>query len=210
LTTLYSTKDNQDLNGPGKEVTIDVFPTVSRVFRLDKQGRNWAGTNFVRVKNIELFSDDPDFAGGVFKTLVAQAKGDPHHADVVVSASNFDFQRVHELSPSRSICTLFDQDQPCLQFEIVNGRVIIQGYRMQQLSGFGFEKWSVQGSNDGAEWIVLDRRDSSDDMLVKMYRCDTHLAVKFVRLVSEEESDGDDVKLRLRHFDVFGIYLDVP
>jgi hypothetical protein len=78
---LHSAKNDAVLNGTGNEVVIGFAPTTARRFRIEKYGANWAGTNFFRLKNVELFSDEPRFADGVFRTLVAEA-GDPHRARV--------------------------------------------------------------------------------------------------------------------------------
>ena len=209
-TTLYETKNDKALNGDGKKATVDVPVTTSRIFRIEKTGVNWAGTNFARFKNVELYSPSPEFSEGVFATLLSRSGGDPHRADVIVSASSFDFGSFHMLSSPRSLCTLYDEDnRPWIQFELTRGLALVQGYRMQQLNNFPFDRWSLQGSLDKKEWFVIDRqRGTKYDNPIKLVKCETSTAFRFFRIVSEMEKDEGDVKLRLRHFDLFGIYMD--
>ena len=209
-TILYKTENNAALNGQGKKVTIDIPVTTSKIFRIEKTGVNWSGTNFARFKNVELYSPDSEFADGVFATLVARAGGDPHRADVIVSASSFDFSSFHILSSPRSLCTLYDEDnRPWIQFELTKGKAIVQGYRMQQLNDFPFDRWSLQGSVNKEDWIVIDRQCGGlTDDPIKLIVCETSMAFRVFRVVSEMEKNDGDVKLRLRHFDLFGVYMD--
>ena len=208
--TLYQTTDDPALNGVNFSVTVDITPAKSRIFRIEKMGPNWANTNFIRIKNVEFYSPSEEFEGGVFATLLKQSHGDPHKADVVMTASNFDFRNFHALSPPRSLCTLYDPDnQPWIQFELTKGKIIVEGYRMQQLGAFLFDKWSVHASVDKKNWVLLDRRSGNvGKSPLKVVRCPTTVPYSVFRVVCEMDNSDGDVKLRMRHFDLFGVYLE--
>lgn len=210
---LHEAVDDQTLNGKYKETKINVKATSARVFRIEKNGPNWSNTNFFRLKHVELYSDNPKYLGGVFKTLLKESNGDSHHAKVNVTASNFDFRHFHEVNPSKSLCTLDDPELPWIQFELTKGKAVITGYRMQQLTNWPFGSWSVQGSNKGKtdsdDWTVIHRVNTEEkfkDVIVQSCRSDG--AFKYFRLVCETPPpDNDVLKLRLRHFDIFGSYI---
>lgn len=207
--TLYEAKDEPGLNGKGKEMIVDVPATQSKVFRIRKTGKNWAGTNFARIKHVELYSEEPEYCGGVFKRLLERCGGDPHKAAVLVTASNFDFRSFHKLYPRRSLCTLYDTDKPWIQFEITRGRAIVHAYRMKQHAEFRFDKWSLLGSNDGVTWATIDRQNGKrprDPLIIVECRC--NIPYQMFRIVSDMPLT-DDLKLRIAHFDIFGIYLEV-
>ncbi|OHS99634.1 hypothetical protein TRFO_33868 [Tritrichomonas foetus] len=206
---LYQTKDNPSLNGKNKEVILNVKAYKAQTFRLEKLGENWAGTNFMRIQQIEFYSDDPKYLGGVFKTLLEEAGGDPHKADVFITSSNFDFQRFHKLSPSRSLCTLYDQDSPWFQVELTKGFAIVHGYRIQILDNFPIYKWQLIGSNDKENWDVIHEVSISqnDCSSLMIFECNSKLPYSTFRFLNTMENKNDDLKLRLKHFDIFGIYL---
>ena len=208
--TLFTATDEQGLNGPGKEMIVDVTATSSKVFRIQKTGLNWEGTNFARIKHVEMYSEEPEYCGGVFKTLLSRCGGDPHKAAVLITASNFDFSHFHKLSPSHSLCTLYDLDKPWIQFELTRGRVAIQGYRMQQYKDFMFSRWSLLGSNDGTNWKVIDKRNERvAKSPLRIINCTCDIPYRIFRIVSDMPNDDHCLKMRIRHFDIFGIYLDV-
>jgi hypothetical protein len=158
---------------------------------------------------VELFSDEPRFIGGVFRTLVAQA-ADCHRAAVLLTASNFDFQSFHLLGPHKSMCTLADEEPPWIQFELAGGAAIVHGYRIEHVPDHPFDEYSVQGSNDSTAWAVIDRRNEPAGGPLRVCQCKAPAAFRFVRLVYEVKQSAGTAKLRIRHFDIFGIYLDVP
>lgn len=206
---LYKTKDDPTLNGKYKETIINFKAIEAKKFRIEKFGENWAGTNFMRIKNFELYSDDPQYIGGIFKTLLERANGDPHKADVLITASNFDFQRFHLLSPARSLCTLYDQEPPWFQVELNHGRAIIHGYRFQILNNFPIDKWQVAGSNDKENWDIIHESEisQSQSTSINIFGVYSQRPYRYFRFINASENLNDDIKLRLRHFDIFGIYL---
>ncbi|KAK8895054.1 hypothetical protein M9Y10_023496 [Tritrichomonas musculus] len=206
---LYKTKDDPTLNGKYKETIINFKAIEAKKFRIEKFGENWAGTNFMRIKNFELYSDDPQYIGGIFKTLLERANGDPHKADVLITASNFDFQRFHLLSPARSLCTLYDQEPPWFQVELNHGRAIIHGYRFQILNNFPIDKWQVAGSNDKENWDIIHESEISQSQStpISIFGVYSQRPYRYFRFINASENLNDDIKLRLRHFDIFGIYL---
>ena len=206
---LYSTQDDPALNGTNKEVILNVKATSSKKFRFEKYGPNWAGTNFIRIKNIEFYSDDPDYLGGIFKTLVEKAGGDPHKADVYITSSNFDFKRFHKISPSRTLCTLYDEEPPWFQVELTNGKAIVNGYRVQILDNFPITRWKVLGSNDGESWETIHEVDAkpSEISTLMTFNVSSKNPFSLFRFVNTMENTNDDLKLRLKHFDIFGVYL---
>jgi hypothetical protein len=207
-TELFSTVDDERLNGSSNEVVVDLKSTVSSTFRLEKYGMNWQGTRFFRLKNIELFSDQPEYLGGVFRTLVEKA-GECHHARVLVSASNFDFQHFHILGARKSMCTLLDEGPPWIQFEITRGSVIVNGYRLEFVTDNIFGAWSLQASNDLDAWSVIDRRSGPPGtQRLEVCHCRSEIAFRYFRVYYEARDTQGTPKLRLRHFEIFGIYLD--
>ena len=156
---IFKTKDDHSLDGVNKELIVHFDePITSSIFIIEKNGVNWSNTKFFRVKNVEFFSDQPQFRNGVFKTLVNEAGGDPHKADVYITASSFDFKRFHKLSPSHSLCTLNDPQSSWYQFELTKGKAIVQGYRIQFLFDYLINKFTLKGSNDMKHWNVIDRQ----------------------------------------------------
>jgi hypothetical protein len=209
-TELYSVVDDARLNGTGSTVLVNIRATSSKIFRLEKRGLNWGGeTNFFRVKNIELFSEDPNYIGGVFKTLVGRVN-DPHRAAVLVTTSNFDFQSYHLKGAKNSLCTLSDKEQPWIQWELVEGVAVVQGYRLEQLHSFLLEFWSLQASTDAVTWNILDRRAGEQGTaLLRVFPVKSFTPWKYFRIVYEAPGEAGDIKLRIRHFDIFGVYLAV-
>jgi hypothetical protein len=209
-TELFSAVDDNRLNGDGNEVIIDIKATRSTTFRLEKYGTNWQDSNFFRLKNIELFSDEPRFIGGVFQTLVGQSH-DCHRVKVLLTSSNFDFQSFHLLSPHKSMCTLSDEEPPWIQFELSKGSAIVQGYRLEHVNDHLFNEYSLQGSNDFTIWTIIDRRNEPPtSSSLRVCQCKNTLAFRYFRLIYEVKQSAGTAKLRIRHFDIFGIYLDVP
>lgn len=206
---LYKKKDDPTLNGKYKEITINFKAIEAKRFRIEKFGENWAGTNFMRIKNFEFYSDDPQYLGGVFKTLLERCGGDPHKADVIITASNFDFQRFHLLSPARSLCTLYDEEPPWFQVELNHGRAIIHGYRFQILNNFPINRWQLAASNDSKKWDVIHESEISQSQStpLSIFGCYSQTPYKYFRFINTSDNSNDDIKLRLRHFDIFGIYL---
>jgi hypothetical protein len=207
-TVLYSATDDARLKGNGNSVRADVPATSSTIFRIEKRGVNWQGTQFFRVKNVELFSED--FPDGVFKELVGRVS-DPHRADVLVTGSNFDFQKYHRLGATGCMCTLSDQGYPWIQWELAKGMAAVQAYRVGQVKGNLLDLWSLQVSNNAVDWTVIDRREGPQgNDLVKLWRVQPTAAWRYFRLVYEGQTvrRGTTIKLKLRHFDIFGLYLD--
>ncbi|KAH0795830.1 TKL family protein kinase [Histomonas meleagridis] len=207
-TTIFRTKNDQSLNGEDKklDITLDKVITTNKV-KIIKKGYNWSKTKFVRIKNFELFSDQPEFIGGVFANMIKRANGDPHRADVYITSSNFDFRRFHKLSPSHSLCTLNDADSSWFQCELTKGKAVVQGYRLQFLSSFPITKYSIQGSNDLENWTVLDRVSTTkgETALLVVRECHSMQPFKYIRFFNEMVLE--EKKLRFRHFDIFGVYL---
>lgn len=206
---LYKKKDDPALNGKFKETTINFKAIEAKKFRIEKFGKNWAETNFMRIKNFEFYSDDPQYIGGVFKTLLERCGGDPHKADVLITASNFDFQRFHRINPERSLCTLYDEEAPWFQVELNHGRAVIHGYRFQTLNNFPISKWQIAGSNDNQKWDTIHENEISQSQTTPLmiFGCYSHTPYKYFRFINTSDNPNDDIKLRLRHFDIFGIYL---
>jgi hypothetical protein len=209
MTPIYETRDDKRLDGAGKEALFAVRETTSRVFRVEKLGQNSSGTNFFRLKHVEFFSDGPEYVGGVFASLVARAGGDPHRADVLVRASAFDFRHWHTLDPPSSLCTLADKGDPWIQIEILAGTAVVTGYRLVHVQDFIFTDWTVEGSCDGGEWFTIDEQEEAEsEDLVRVFAVAETPPLRFVRLLYQEESEDDTVKLRLRHFEIFGRFYE--
>lgn len=206
--TLYKTENDPALNGVDNKVYKTVKAVEAKSFRIEKFGCNWSGTNFMRIKNFEFFSDDPKYKGGVFKSLIEKANGDPHKADVYITASNFDFKRFHKICPSRSLCTLYDETQPWFQVELTCGRAIVHGYRLQMLTNFPLSCWRLAGSNDKENWDTIHDAEvpANKTAPILLFNCSSQTPYKYFRFINTENAN-DDLKLRLKHFDIFGVYL---
>jgi hypothetical protein len=205
---LYSIVDDARLNGDGNVLRADIRSTSSKIFRVEKRGVNWNGTGFFRVKNVELFSEE--FPDGVFKTLVGRVP-DPHRADVLVTASCFDFQHYHRIGAGRTLCTLMDRGNPWIQWELAKGVAVVHAYRIEQTDGDLLDLWSLHASNNAADWTVIDRRENPQGMgLIGVWNVRPTSAWRYFRLVYEGQTvkRGKTIKLKLRHFDIFGTYLD--
>jgi hypothetical protein len=205
---LYSVVDDARLKGAGKALRADVRATSSKIFRIEKRGVNWQDTFFFRVKNVELFSEE--FPDGVFKTLVGCVP-DPHRADVLVTASNFDFQNYHRMGAGRRLCTLADKGYPWIQWELTRGMAVVHAYRIEQVPGGLLDVWSLQASNNAADWTVIDRHENPQGTdLVRVWQVRPTAAWRYLRLVYEGQTIKvvTTIKLKLRHFDIFGVYLE--
>jgi hypothetical protein len=162
----------------------------------------------LRLKNIEVFSDHPEFQSGVFRTLVGRVE-DCHRASVLVTASNFDFQSFHLIEAPANLCTLVDAEPPWIQFELVKGWALMHGYRFKHVPVQLFGEWSVQGSNNLQTWAVIDRRrEPPGTVLLKVYECRASMAFRYFRFVYEVQQTKRTLKLRIRHFDIFGEYFE--
>jgi hypothetical protein len=189
---------------------VDIKPSLSTTFRLVKTGLNWQGTGFFRLKNVEFFSDQREYLGGVFRTLVGSS-GDGHRAQVHITAKYFDFNHFHVLGAHTGMCTLEDKGPPWIQFELARGAAIVQGYRLQFVTNRVFGEWSVQASNDLNQWDVLDRKSGPPGQaVVEIRECQSTTAFRYFRIVYEVREEAGTPKLRVVHFDIFGTYLDVP
>jgi hypothetical protein len=92
----------------------------------------------------------------------------------------------------------------------VKGAAVIQGYRFEQLDSFLLEFWSLQASTDAVDWTVLDQHagDQAPE-LFRLFPVESPIPWKYFRIVYEAPGESGNLKLRLRHFDIFGIYLDI-
>ncbi|OHT13643.1 hypothetical protein TRFO_16205 [Tritrichomonas foetus] len=212
--TLYETKNDNSLKGKNAEFSTAVLEKVkTNKIRLEKFGVNWSDTNFMRVKNIEFYTDDPKYQNGVFKQLLQEADDhDPHKAAVYLTASNFDFRYFHQINPKRSLCTLYDEKLPYFQIEFPKGKVKISGYRIQQLIKYPVLSWSLTGSNDKKHWKTLHNGETKVEEIsqVMIYGVDNENGetFRFFRISNTMPNEDDNLKLRIRHFDVFGEYIN--
>jgi Tfp pilus assembly protein FimT len=98
-----------------------------------------------------------------------------------------------------------------MQFELARGAAIVHGYRLEHVNDSPFGQWALTGSNNGEEWTVIDRRNEPvGTQRVRVCHCQAAIAFKFFRLVYEVQEVQGTPKLRVRHFEIFGIYLDIP
>lgn len=208
---LFEAKNDESLNGKYNTITklfLKKFKT--KKLRLEKFGENWSNTNFFRIMHIDFFSDDPRFQGkGVFEQFIEEAPDkDAHKSMVYVTASNFDFRFYHQIDPKRSICTLYDDSFPWFQIELASGSVVISGYRLIQNSNFPLTNWTVEGSNDKTQWELIHHQVFEDDFMVNTFFFirGSNKPFKYIRIVNRQ-CDGDEtMKLRFRHFDIFGTF----
>ena len=209
--TLFETEDDERLKGKYAQLTEKCIKNVktSRV-RLEKYGENWNDSNFIRIKNIEFYCKNRKYSNGIFKKLISEAPGkDPHKSNVYITSSNFDFRFFHLLNPPRTICTLYDEEAPWFQVELTKGKVAVEGYRIKQLPHFPFYSWSFEASNNKKDWDVLDVNEIEEDQFAELmtFTCKSNRPYSVFRIYNRMVNENDDIKLRLQHFDVFGLYI---
>ena len=188
-----SIKRATKLNGENRSMTVFVENEKCRKIRFVNRGSNWEyGNNYIRLKRIELLSNEPVFAAsGVFASLVSNAENkDPHKCDVFISASKFDLNSFHSIDSRANICT-YSKTNSWFQIEFTKGLAVINGYRLGRCEQGMMRSYKIICSDDEnkkeEDWTTLmqvDEENEDEHETLDVYKFEKPSPpIKYVRLI---------------------------
>jgi hypothetical protein len=104
-----------------------------------------------------------------------------------------------------------NQANSWIQFDFKHRQVSVTNYSIKSdgTSCNHLLHWSLQGSNDGQSWTVLDQRDTqdlNDNYIVQSYECGSHQSsqFQFIRLIQTGPNSSNYNHLMLANLEFFG------
>lgn len=210
--TVKQIRNANELNGKNKEMTINFDENNAKSVRLLFIDKNWNNDNFtVELKRVEFLSPNQEYSQGVFAKLVDECENkDPHRCDVLLSASEFDFNSFFLVDSKRRLLTFKTKAE--FQIEMTKGTVIIHAIRMRNNKIKSFKIVASDNKNKKIEkWFELinvREKPMKDDKKSELFILNQPSPpVRFVRVIQTEPTWDGDKRLIIYHFDIFGYYL---
>lgn len=216
-----SVKEANELNGQNKEMIIEFDPIRCRKFKFIQTGLNWDdNSKYIRIKRIELLSNEYLYSDGVFSTIVNKCENkDPHKSPVFITASYFDLNKFHSLDvlSCQNICT-YDKENSWFQIELTKGFVVLDGFRLYRAgdsSSINMKNYKIICTDDSNKpensWttlIEINEKERYEHKATDIYKFpQSSPPVKFIRIIQTGETWENDNYLIFFHFDIFGVYL---
>ena len=164
---------------------------------------------------IETFTSVDGAFNGIFRHLRDQCSENPHKNGVIsITASDkLGWHQCHQLVDYgwNDYWSSSGQPNSFVQFDFKARRICLDQYSLRSdgNSRGHLISWVIEVSDDGANWEVVDERNTQDldgKFVVKTYECSkrSDCFARFVRLRQiGKNSDGDD-HLRLSEIEFFG------
>lgn len=214
-----SINDANELNGSYSSMTINFDPVLAQKVRFNEKGPNWdKNSNFIRIKRIELLSNEPEYSNGVFSKFIEKSENnDPHKCPIVVSASHFNLHSFHLLNVQKGYNTnTYDSENSWFQIELTQSFAILIGFRLNRCEGtYTMKQYKIICTDDVNKpedsWITLiniNEENDKDHKILDIYEFDhPSPPVKLIRIKQTGKTWSNDNYLGFYHFDLFGTYL---
>lgn len=208
---VYSSTEENDLNGPYKEKTIEFPEKKGKTLSFVKTGPSWDLGNMIMLKRIEILSSDEKYTKGVFQTLVDKYK-DPHLSKVLISSTSFVNDTFYLINTSDHISTGFAENS-WFQVELTKGLAIINGFRVDLQNLKSFKIIATEDKKKPINsWIELyefnENQTSDSKNLTFCMLPQQSIPVKCIRLIQTKPNRRNKKNLVIYHFDIFGKYFE--
>lgn len=215
--TVKSIESADQLNGENKKMTIKFNPIRGKKISFIQKSTSWDEDNTcLKLKRIEVLSDESKYSDGVFSTLIKSSpNNDPHKCPVYISANCFDFNQFMNIDSKSNICT-YNIENSWFQIEFLYGKVVLNGFRINRNSKEKLKKYKIICTDDVNKeeelWttlIEIDEKSQKDHKILDVYvfECQSP-PVNFVRLVKTGPNwIIDDGYLLFYHLDLLGKYI---
>lgn len=168
---------------------------------------------YLRMKKIELFSPDPRYSDGYFKTLIKESfHKNSRKIGVNLSSSRYDFNKFHLHDVNYPHTTTFDKQNSWFQIELTKCFAFVNGFRLKCLSKeFQPLKYKIIATydykDDETMWHTLyEGNDKNPEPIILKKFSMLSPPVKFIRIV-QLDKNSVDYELKVHHFDIFGILI---
>jgi hypothetical protein len=234
-------ENTHDLNSwrTAKTFVVSRSGSFGRI-RLRQIGLNHSGSNCLALEAFELFGEVaglPDDAmklrfpaaprfpftwapfNGVISHLTAKCDGNVHEKGIVeITASSVfgtNYPRNAVDFRDNGLC-FSSEDEPdqliCLDFKTL--RIEPTHYTIQTGSENYLKSWAVEGSDDGASWTEIDRRENTNDLnswrTAKTFVVSRSGSFERIRLRQTGRNHSGSNCLALEAFELFGRLLGCP
>ena len=203
------------MNGPDKEMKIEIEPINTQKVRFIRTGQNWdKNTNYVMIKRIELFSNDPEYSEGVFTALFKSSENqDPHRSGVFISSTRYDFNSFYKLDQIKNTSTL-NKENSWFQIELTQGFAVITGFRFGRGSPHKARNYKIictcdvkDPIEDWTTLIEINEKNEDEHRDIDIYLVtQPSPPVKYIRLVQTGQNWCNNFFLKFFNFDIFGNY----
>ena len=154
---------------------------------------------------------------GVIHHLREECGGNVHEKGIVrvTTSGCVRYQKGPSIFESEGLWNLSlnpSNGSPWVQFDFETRRVCLRGCNIRYEAGSYIPRYlAIEGSNDGSEWKVIDKRDTRDldgRYIVKTYDCECNQVKKkyyrYLRLRQTGKNSINDDCLQLSGLEMFG------
>lgn len=171
--------------------------------------------NPVRHNNTFVLDKEYPF-DGVFALLMSKYGGNIHDKGIIdITASSDPDKNVSFVSDSDWESYWFSDNVPnsWVQFDFKDKLIIVTDYTIQSDGSDGNHllHWELEGSNDGKNWEVIDKRDTNDlnsFYKVKSYSCFLEKPFRMLRLRQTGKNSSNQDYMLLASIEFFGELLN--
>jgi hypothetical protein len=172
---------------------------------------------FVRTSSVEPFEWRPEAPfGGILAHLTVIGGGNVHLKGMVrVSSSGDCCGKCFEVTNFGWKGHFYTANRPnsWIQFDFNPRQVALTDYTLKSdlSKGYHLLHWKLEGSHDGKNWVVRDKRGTQDlngMSIVKSYRCipeQTPTFFRYIRLTQTGENASGENDLFLCNIEFFGM-----
>lgn len=171
--------------------------------------------NPIRHSNTFILDDQYPF-NGIFAFMMAKYDGNIDDKGIVnITASSDPGNNMKFVSDSDWNSYWFSDNVPdsWIQFDFKEKSIIVTDYTLQSDGSDGnyLLHWQLEGSNDGAAWEVIDKRDTNDlnsFYKIKSYSCFLKKPFKKIRLKQTGKNSSNQDYFHLASIEFFGELLN--
>jgi hypothetical protein len=195
------------------EIDDELWGSLCRRLLLSASSERLPESRF-HVEDFPFDSSQP--FNGIIAHLSTECGGNVHTNGIVsITASSNSHNSCHQVADYDWSEDWYSSNttHSWIQFDFKTRRILPNCYTIKSdnENGYHLLAWSLDGSNDGTSWTMLDRRETNDlngNRIVKSYECESvKSASPFFRLIrliqTGEDSSGYD-HLMLANVEFFG------
>ena len=165
----------------------------------------------------EFLYDSSKPLSGVIAYLTEQFHGNVHDKGIVQVTSNSECDSGYEpknvADLGTNACFVSQIESNCwIRYDFKDRRVTPTSYSVRTHSGPRFPKsWALEASNNGKDWILLDRRDNNNDLnrkhVIRNFTISSAVSdgFQFIQFRQTGKNHHGDDQLYLTSLEVFGI-----
>lgn len=216
--TIKSIKNANELNGKNKKMEINFGSISCKKIRLIQTGPCWdKKNNLLSIKRIELIQSNPipPDTKYLFSSLLQKSEGqDPHRCPVLIRASLFDFNRIHDINAKKANISTFPRENSWLMIELTRGFAIISGFRLKRRLPAKLRSFKIICSEDASmpedawtEIFVLSEKTENEHQMLDVYEfLHPSPPTRFIKIIQTGPTWDNRHNLHMLHFDIFGYY----